>query len=502
MAKESIESSLIAALGQSKVFLSSDLLDQYASSIHGKICPPLAVVRPVSELEDITLVRLANEFQFSIFPISRGKNLGYGDAHGTTSGQVILDLSLMNDILEVDDKLCFATIQPGVSQKQLFDHISDKKLNLQMDVTGAGLEASIVGNVLERGFGHTDYGDRYSRIINIRIVLMNGEVFSTGFAEHEHADAKNCYRTGIGPSLEGLFSQSNFGIITAMTIEMMPVPEKTVMFAVSAQTKSDLRGIILAIRELKLNGIVQSAVHVANRSRAVGSSKGKLIGHWNLSGSIAGPKALVAARKKLVRKVFNKHLSGHRLVFLESWSIRFLDWINKSIIPLSFMAPVKEVFQEQNGIPTDDPLRTLLDDRNATSASISIGNHPVCFGWINAVCKADPDSIFRAVELMEDLFNRNGYEFRVTMTAVNPRTFILISNITYPREKEAIEKALAFKHQCYDMLNKHGFLPYRSGSGMFEDLPEYSPSKKILLHQLKSILDPNNLLAPGKYNIN
>jgi 4-cresol dehydrogenase (hydroxylating) len=166
------------------------------------------------------------------------------------------------------------------------------------------------------------------------------------------------------------------------------------------------------------------------------------------------------------------------------------------------MAPVKEVFQEQNGIPTDDPLKTLLDDRNATSASISIGNHPVCFGWINAVCKADPDSIFRAVELMEDLFNRNGYEFRVTMTAVNPRTFILISNITYPREKEAIEKALAFKHQCYDMLNKHGFLPYRSGSGMFEDLPEYSPSKKILLHQLKSILDPNKLLAPGKYNIN
>jgi len=67
MAKESIESSLIAALGQSKVFLASDLLDQYASSIHGKICPPLAVVRPVSELEVITLVRLANEFQFSIF---------------------------------------------------------------------------------------------------------------------------------------------------------------------------------------------------------------------------------------------------------------------------------------------------------------------------------------------------------------------------------------------------------------------------------------------------
>jgi len=173
-----------------------------------------------------------------------------------------------------------------------------------------------------------------------------------------------------------------------------------------------------------LNGVVNSAVHVANRSRAIGNSKGNLIGQWNLSGSIAGPKVLVNARKKQVRKIFNKHLSGHRLVFLENWSIRFLDWINRKITPLSFLSPLKEVFQEQNGIPTDDPLKTLLDDRKATSASISIGQNPLCFGWINAVCKADPDSIFNAVGLLEELFDRNGYEFRVTMTAVNPRTFI------------------------------------------------------------------------------
>jgi 4-cresol dehydrogenase (hydroxylating) len=501
MAKESIESSLIAALGESRVFTSPERLGQYAASIHGSQCLPLAIVKPTSEQQVITLVSLATAYRFSIFPVSRGKNLGYGDAQGTSAGQVILDLSDLNGILEVDDKLCFATIQPGVSQRQLYEHIKANKLNIRMDVTGAGLEASIAGNVLERGFGHTDYGDRFARVISLRVVLMNGTVLCTGFSGHDNADAANTYRYGLGPTLEGLFSQSNFGIITAMTIEMMPVPEKTVMFALSAVRNSDINGIIDAIRELKLNGVVNSAVHIANKSRAVGSGKGRMLGAWNLSGSIAGPAPLVRARKKLVRQAFRKHLHGHRLAFLEDWSIRFLGWINRTITPLSFYPPLHEVFQEQNGIPTDDPLKTLLDDRNAASATISVADYPVCFSWINAVCKADPNSISKVIALLEDVFQQHGYEFRVTMTAVNPRTFILISNITYPREDASIEKAKAFKHACYALLNENGFLPYRSGSGMFDDLPEYADVHKELLRQLKAVFDPLNLLAPGKYNI-
>lgn len=498
--QQAIESGLTAALGPEKVDFSQDTLRHFAASIHGRVCTPLAIVHPTDEKEVVELVKLAASHRFTLFPLSRGKNLGYGDAHGTAEGQVIVDLSRMNRILEVNDRLGFATLEPGVSQGQLYEHIRDNRLQVQMDVTGAGLQASIVGNVLERGFGHTDYGDRFSRIVHLRAVLMDGSIIDTGFAD-QSADAADTYRPGIGPVIEGLFSQSNLGIVTRMTIELMPIPEKTVMFAVSAKKTADLDGIINAIRELKLNGVLYSAVHIANRSRALGNVEDRVLGAWNLSGSISGPRALVNVRKRLVRKAFAKHLSGHRLVFIDHFRMKVLGWIHQHVFKLSFYPTLHEVFQEQNGIPTDDPLKTLLDDREATSADLSIGKYPVCFSWINAVSKAEPDSIRKAIALLEGIFEEHGYEFRVTMTAVNPRTFILISNITYPRTDEEIRRAKEFKHACYKRMIEGGFMPYRSGSGMFEDLPSYPPAKKALLKRLKDVFDPERLLAPGKYNI-
>lgn len=499
--QQGIESSLKAALGEKKVDFSPDAIQRYAASIHGPECRPLAVVRPTEETEVIKLVQLADRLRFPLYPISRGKNLGYGDAHGSAAGQVIVDLSGMSRVLEVNETLGYATIEPGVSQEQFHRHLKATGSRLQMDVTGAGLQASIVGNALERGFGHTDYGDRYFRIINLRAVLMDGSVIDTGFADHEHADAANTYRPGYGPAIEGLFSQSNFGIITRMTFELMPVPEKTVMFAVSAKKVSDLDGIIDAIRELKLSGVLHSAVHIANRSRALGNMQDRVLGAWNLSGSIAGPRIIVDARKKLVRRTFAKKLSGHRLVFLDSFRMKILGWIHSHLFRLSFYPTIHEVFQEQNGVPTDDPLKTLLDDRDATSADLAIDSYPTCFSWINAVCKAEPDSVRKAVNVLEQVFAEHGYEFRVTMTAVNPRTFILISNITYPRDAVSVAKAQEFKHRCYEVLRENGFLPYRSGSGMFNDLPPYSAARKVLLNRLKEVFDPKKLLAPGKYNL-
>ena len=69
-------------------------------------------------------------------------------------------------------------------------------------------------------------------------------------AGYEDANAKNTYRYGVGPMLDGLLSQSNFAIITEMTIELMPKPEKTCMFVVSAKDESALPLLVDAIREL------------------------------------------------------------------------------------------------------------------------------------------------------------------------------------------------------------------------------------------------------------
>jgi len=492
---------LLAQIEGLELAADSASLHKYASSITGSFIKPVCVAFPSSTKTVSEIVKLANQHNLKLYPISKGKNLGYGDAQATSESQVIIDLSRMNQIIEVDPAMCYATIQPGVTQEQFFNFLRDGDYPMQLDVTGAGLEASIVGNVLERGFGHTDYGDRFSKVINMEVVIPSGEIIKTGYGDFANVDAKNVYRYGFGPMLDGLFSQSNFGIITSMTFELMPIPEKTLMFVFSTNNPSDLKSIVTAVRELKLNGIVNSAIHIANKSRAVGEKGNKFVGAWNLSGSVTGTAGIVNAKRRAVKKIFRKHLSHYKLWFINAWMIKSLAWVNNHVRAISVYKPLKDIFDLQKGEPTDEPLRTLLNDETLRSKTISPEGYTTCFSWINAVCKADGESADRVMKLLSSLFNQHGYEFRVTLTAENPRTLILISNISYPRNGDAIKKAEDFCRLCYQELVSNGFYPYRSGSGMYDKLPKHSDAYLNILKKLKHSFDPKEILAPGKYNI-
>ncbi|MBW2736023.1 MAG: FAD-dependent oxidoreductase, partial [Deltaproteobacteria bacterium] len=121
---------------------------------------PSAVVYPENVAEVQRVVRIAAAHGAPLYPISRGNNWGYGDACAPQEGSLIVNLSRMNRIIEVNPELAYAVVEPGVSQHQLYQHIEDQGLPLWMDVLGSGPDASIIGNIMERGFGLGPYSDR------------------------------------------------------------------------------------------------------------------------------------------------------------------------------------------------------------------------------------------------------------------------------------------------------------------------------------------------------
>jgi 4-cresol dehydrogenase (hydroxylating) flavoprotein subunit len=500
MEKAEIESCLSSEFRNDQFSSDPSTIHSYSASINGLTCEPALIFYPESSEDVIKIVRIARDNRLTLFPISRGRNLGYGDAMGTQPGQVIVDLRRMNQILAADKMLSTVRIQPGVSQQELYQYIIRNNLPFQPDVTGAGLDASVVGNILERGFGHTDYGDRFSRLIALTAILADGRVYKSGMSSYE-SDASHVYRYGLGPMLEGLFSQSNFGIITEITLEMMPVPERTEMFVLSTKNRNDLGAMVNAVRELKLLGIVYSAIHIANKSRAVGKKDNRFVGEWNLSGCLYGPSGVVAAKRKIVKRTFRKYLKKYSLWFVGKKLLQLIKFINEKIIKMEVYGPLRDVYHLQTGVPTDEPLKTLMNDATLDSAKLSVSKYDTCFGWINAVVSANGDSATKAVQLLSDSFKKAGYEFSVTLTSVNPRVLILISNVTYTRDPAEIKKAQTFLTQCNDLLNQNGFLPYRAGSGMYEKLPETDKVTEDILRKLKGIFDPDNILAPGRYNI-
>ena len=94
---------------------------------------PSAAVAPATTEEVQTIVRLANEYRVPLFPISTGKNLGYGGSAPAHTGSVIVDLKRMNRILEVDDQRHFAIVEPGVSYYDLYHHIQTHQLRVWID---------------------------------------------------------------------------------------------------------------------------------------------------------------------------------------------------------------------------------------------------------------------------------------------------------------------------------------------------------------------------------
>ena len=72
------------------------------------------------------------------------------------------------------------------------------------------------------------------------------------------------HRWGVGAYLDGLFTQSNLGVVTRMSIWLMPAPEYFQAYFFSCDSDDGLAPIVEALRPLRLNGTLRSTVHIAN----------------------------------------------------------------------------------------------------------------------------------------------------------------------------------------------------------------------------------------------
>src|SRR5262245_25800367 len=185
-----------------------------------------AAVAPDSAEQVVAIVKIANELRIPLYPISTGRNLGYGGAAPVLSGSVVLDLKRMNRILEVDEGNAYALVEPGVSYFDLYRHIKERKLKLWIDCPDPGW-GSVIGNSLDHGVGYTmnPYRDHHGAQCGMEVVTGGGELVRTGMGALPGSKTWQHFKYGYGPYVDGIFSQSNFGVVTKMGVWLMPEPE-------------------------------------------------------------------------------------------------------------------------------------------------------------------------------------------------------------------------------------------------------------------------------------
>src|SRR5690554_4973168 len=241
-------SDFTAVVGEQWV-LATDLdrqtyLDLYAPSEEAeRQHAPSAAVVPHSVEQLQAIVKICNKHGVPFWPISRGKNFGYGGAAPAQAGSVIIDMQRMNRIIEVNEELAYCIIEPGVGFFDLHDYLQKNDIPLWMSIPGNGW-GSVMGNALERGFGRMPYGEHTNSLCGMEIVLPDGELVRTATGAMTDSKTWPLFKQGFGPAWDQLFVQSNFGIVTKVGFWLMPEPEATLSMSMSLPNPEDIGWLV------------------------------------------------------------------------------------------------------------------------------------------------------------------------------------------------------------------------------------------------------------------
>src|SRR5262245_35423653 len=123
------------ALGRDAVDTTEEIITRYSRNLlPGGDRRPAGVAYPASTADVQTIVHLANQHRFPLYSISTGENRGLGLKSPMQPGSFIVDVGArMNRILEIDETLCFAEIEPGVTYQQMYDELGRRGHKLMMD---------------------------------------------------------------------------------------------------------------------------------------------------------------------------------------------------------------------------------------------------------------------------------------------------------------------------------------------------------------------------------
>ncbi len=518
-------------LGPAHVLAEPAMLARYGATTLPAADRPVAALRPDTRDSVAAVVRIAGKHKVPLYPVSTGRNWGYGDACPPTPGQVIVDLSRMNRIVEVDPRLAYAVIEPGVTQGQLAGFLEEKRTGLRLDCTGAGPDVSIVGNVLERGFGHTAYGNRFQHVCGLEIVLADGNVLRTGFGHYENARAARVFPYGIGPALDGLFTQSNFGIVTQLGVWLMPKPRRSELFFCQIRDHADLAPAVDALRGLRLDGTLRSIVHIGNDMRllssrpARGGGEGQVpltiaarqslrnderIAAWSMSGSLTGSGAQVRAARAAVRRALAG--PGRRLLFLSERKLRIAEFATRLMGGAragrlrQLVATARAVADLNMGRPTGYFLSGAYWRRregvpDSFPADLDPARDRCGLMWLSPVLPMTGKAALEFHSCIEPVYQAHGFHPLITLSTINERALGAVMTVAYDKEDPGdTERARDCYRALWDALAAAGFMPYRAGVQSMADLGRYSTGYWQITRRIKSALDPDGIIAPGRYD--
>jgi len=414
---------------------------------------PDAVVFAESTEDVAAAVKLCSEHQIPVIPYGSGTSL---EGHILAlQGGISIDLSHMNRVLAVHPEDLTATVQAGVTRKQINHEIKDSGLFFPID---PGADASLGGMAATRASGTNAvrYGTMRENTLALTVVTADGRIIKTGTRAKKSAAGYDLTRIFVG-------SEGTLGIITEVTVRLYPQPEAVSAAVCSFVTIGDAVNAVIQIIQLgvpvaRVEFLDENSVRAINAHAKLGLPEKPLL-LFEFHGSDNGVKE----QAELVQAVVTEH---HAIGF--EWATQPEDrsrlWAarHNAFFALQQLRPGARVISTDCCVPISRLAECML----ATKADCDAN------GMIYSILGHVGDGNFH-VQMLVDTSNP---EEIACAEGVNARMVAL---------------AISMDGTCTGEhgvgLHKMDFLIAEHGEGAIESM-----------RALKHAFDPKNIMNPGK----
>ncbi|XP_012292817.2 probable D-lactate dehydrogenase, mitochondrial isoform X1 [Aotus nancymaae] len=448
---------LKAVVGGSHVSTATAVREQHGrdESVH-RCQPPDAVVWPQNVEQVSRVAALCYSQGVPIIPFGTGTGLEGGVC--AVQGGVCINLTQMDQILELNLEDFSVVVEPGVTRKALNTHLRDSGLWFPVD---PGADASLCGMAATAASGTNAvrYGTMRDNVLNLEVVLPDGRLL------HTAGPRRHFRKSAAGYNLTGLFvgSEGTLGLITATTLRLHPAPEATVAATCAFPS---------------VQAAVDSTVHILQA-------------------------AVPVARIEFLDEVMMDACNRYSKLNCSVAPTLFLEFHGSQQALEEQLQRTEEIVQ-QNGASDFSWAKEAKERRqlwaarhNAWYAALAL--RPGCKGYSTDVCVPISRLPEIVVQTKEDL-NASGLTGSI-VGHVGDGNFhcILLVN---PDDVEELGRVKAFAEQLgRRALALHGTCTGEHGIGLGKRqlLQEEVGAVGVeTMRQLKAVLDPRGLMNPGK----
>ncbi|MFC4739700.1 FAD-binding oxidoreductase [Flavobacterium ponti] len=372
--KKNIYDLLKNIVGESYIFTDEETRNHYGhDETEDYVFPPSVVLKPANAKEISEILKVANEFYIPVTPIGARTGLS-GGALCVQKG-IGLSMERLNKIIEIDEKNLQVTVEPAVITQVLRETVLEKNLSYPVDPSSQG-SCWIGGNVAENAGGARalKYGVTKDYVLNLEVVLPNGEIIWTGANTLKNSTGYNLTQLMVG-------SEGTLGVITKIVLKLIPANKHNVLLLVPFYKSTQACEAVSAIFRA---GIVPSALEFMERDALEWTMryvdgvsvpiKDKIQAHLLIEVDGNYPEILMQEAEKILEVVENYEID--EVLFADSEEQKNALWKMRRAVGEAVKS--NSIYKEEDTVVPRYELPALLNGIKAIG--IKYGFQSVCYG--------------------------------------------------------------------------------------------------------------------------